>query len=793
MAERVALDRQRPEHIPMGNPCVRCRLPALSHRVEHVFSGRIDQKCKRCGLPYDNHKSNRAPDTRVRSHRVYARRPPSPPLYFGVDGEGQGRKKHIYTFLAAADEAGEHTHFVENREGLSTRECLHFLYGLPKRARLFGYSLGYDVTKILQSLTETPDGRRALWFLLRPERRQRFGPEARKGPYPVLWQGWSLNLQGSKFSFRRTGLKQPGRRRILWDIFKFYQSKFVTALEDWKVGTEEERALILEMKENRAFFDRLPPERVKEYCFLECRKMAEQVRKLIEAHEAAGLELNTFYGAGSTAKCILKKIGIKEHLQPAPEEMRDAVARAFSAGRFELNRIGVVKELVHGWDISSAYPYQMCSLPCLTHGRWEHVSKRAALQRARWALVRYSLPVSHSGGSDSRKKQSQRGEQSWGPFPFRMSKGMKGPTGVNEAGSICYPRSSGGGWVYLPEYLAGEKYFPNVTFEEAWVYRSECECMPFQKIPLYYAERCKIGKEGPGIVLKLGINAGYGSLAQSVGKGEFNSWVWAGMITSGCRAQVLELIGLHRNRDNLLMIATDGILTLEKIQPPEPIDTGTFHVSECKAHKRTCSECPTEQQTKKPLGGWEYKAEKRGMFLARPGVYFPLDPSEKDLRVLRGRGIGRRALLDHWPQIVEAWEQRKPGVWPTVSLSNISRFCGAKTSSHRVLRGGEWVYRVARGNHLPHEITVKGKKEIHPGKPHYGEWIERKVEMSFDPLPKRIGMPDGSLALRDLPPEIMSAPYDRAVLSEEAKELMALAEMLTEQPHADFDVYGGVE
>lgn len=777
----------RPEHSPIGDPCVVCRAPALSHRVEHKFQG-SKKKCERCGLPLDNHRLTRKPDTRERV-RVYQRRAVET-LILGLDGEGKGRDCHRYVFLAAANEDGTRKFSVTNPDGLTTDECLWFLYGLPQRARLFGFSLGYDLTKILQCMTKTAEGRRALWYLMRPEKRQRFGPDAQKGPYPVLWRGWSLNLQGSKFTFGRTTFrgakKSRGKKRILWDIFKFYQSRFVKALTDWKVGTAEERDLIQKMKEQRAWFDTLPPEKIEEYCYLECQKMAEQARTLMEAHDRAGLPLKTFYGAGSTAAVMLKKMGVRRHIAPPPDEMREAVARAFSGGRFELSTLGVIRGQVHGWDISSAYPYQLCQLPCLVHGHWEHVTKRSALEHARWALVRYGLPpsdVRHPGNQHS----------SWGPFPFRFPETYRGKK-HKEQGSICYPISSGGGWVYLQEYLQGERLFPNVEFREAWIFRSECDCMPFLEIPNHYIERCRIGKEGPGIVLKLGCNSCYGKVAQGVGKGQFNSWVWAGMITSGCRAQGLELLGQHRDWSNLLMFATDGILSREKLRPPQPIDTGTAHVYECKKHKRTCAECPTTERTYKPLGGWEHKPSPRGIFLARPGVYFPLDPTEDDLETMRGRGVGRRTILDSWHTIVDAWENRKSGTWPTVALDNVSRFCGSKTTTNRVRRKNskgepEWEYRVASGNHLPHYAKVKGKRTLVQGKPCYGEWIDRKVEMSFDPRPKRIGRPDGTLELRTVPQDLESAPYDRAVLSQEAKDLIGLTEMLAEQPEADFFDY----
>src|SRR5208337_3777511 len=215
-------------------------------------------------------------------------------------------------------------------------------------------------------------------------------------------------------------------------------------------------------------------------------------------------------------------------------------------------------------------------------------------------------------------------------------------------GSICYPSESGGGWIWREEFLAGQKLFPNVLFKEAWVYESDCTCEPpFAQIPICYLNRMKLGKDGAGIILKLGPNACYGKLAQSLGNAPpFQCWIWAGMITSGTRAQMLEMMALHENLDNLLSIATDGLYTLEKLQAPTPKDTGTYRLLDGK-------------ENSKPLGGWELKQIYRPVFFARPGIYFPLNPNEKEVESLRARGIGRKNLMSCHAQIVKAFEKGK--------------------------------------------------------------------------------------------------------------------------------------
>lgn len=665
--------------------------------------------------------------TRCEKHKKLAksvRRKDTRP-FVGIDGEGQGRAPHRYVFLAASTEDGSERWSVENRDGLTTEQCLDFLFSIPAKYRLFAYSFNYDLTKILEDLDN-----RGLYELARPELRKSLDPNA-TFPRPVRWQKYAVNLQGTRFT-----VTAGGKRRTIWDIFKFFQGKFTKALEDWKVGDPKVVKEIARMKDLRSDFDRLDPEEVRQYCFKECELMAQLAHKLVKAHDEAGLKLKAFYGAGSSAGAMLDVMGIKEQLKPHPRKMNAAVTRAFFGGRFENLYVGKIEGTVYNYDISSAYPYQIAFLPCLVHGTWRKVKRRSDLGKYEHAFVRYKL---------NRPKEHMH----WGPFPFR-----------DEDGSICFPCESGGGWVCLAEYLAGEKLFPNVEFVEAWAYVKHCDCQPFKDIPRYYLERLKLGKEGAGIVLKLGCNSCYGKLAQSVGNAIFNSWVWAAMITSGTRAQILEVMGLHKDLRNLLMIATDGIYTREKLDMPKPKDTGT---------DIDVVDQSTGKITRKPLGGWEEKECKYGLFLARPGVYFPPNVTEEEAEKIRARGLGRKVLLDNRDKIMESWE--KHGMKERVEIAKVPRFCGLKTS---VMMSPDGIHTRATG--------LNGKES-----PNYGQWVERQVWMSFSPMPKRSRLDtDGTLRIRSMKNK-RSAPYDKAVRSKEAQAMAEVETMTIEQPDLGWD------
>ncbi len=754
----------KPDHIPDGDVCTKCGKPAIQHRIDHKFDGPIQDECGRCGWPYGMHRMRERKDTRDRSTRTPQIRGPAPKFYAGIDGEGQGRIRHHYVLLAVSDEEGKRRWHIENHNGLSTDECLRFIFDLPEKINLYSFSDQYDLTKILKDV-----GDKELYYLFRPELRQRYGREAFKGPYPVRWNGWYLNMQGTKFSVARVEpgqLKENVRSRIIWDIWKFYQSKFTKALADWKVGEPEVVKLIQRMKDLRDQFDKLTPEEVREYCFQECSLMATLARRLDEAHTAAGLKLKNYYGAGSSASAMLVKMGVKDYMQDPGEELRSILASAFFGGRFDNSRIGGISQRVWGYDISSAYPYQAYRQPCLVHGTWVHRTSRNDVDSARLACVHYGL---------SGTTRAQREAMAWGPFPFRTPDG-----------SICYPADSGGGWIWKDEYIAAESVYPHVQFKEAWCYYTDCDCQPFKAIPQYYLERLRIGKEGPGIVIKLASNSVYGKTAQSVGRGPFNNWVWAGNITSGTRAQIIQAMSLLSDPWNMLMVATDGIQSTERLVMPRPEDTGTDIDVVAQ---------DTGKATRKPLGGWEEKPVDKGVFYARPGVYFPMNPTEEEKEVVRGRGVGRGVVLENWRRIVDTWERwarsnmGRDENWPLVKVANVSRFCGAKSSISRSKgEDGHWVYNRATGDHL-----------ASPPQPCYGEWVTREVTMSFNPMPKRFGLyPDGQRArLRymggpdpfsnELSEE--STPYEKALLSPEAREMIAMNQEMMEQPDGDYADY----
>lgn len=605
----------RPKHTPLAWPICSCGARSSRHRVKHRPYG-TGELCD-CGISRPNHM--------IESGYTYD--------YVGIDGEGIGRKPHKYILLTAADENGK-TWSHENLDGIRSLDALQFVVDSLSGARVFAYGFGYDTTCMLKDL---PNG--LLFRLLRPSLRYDRGRLR-----PIKWNGFKIDwLQG------RLTIEQKDRRVVIWDLVKFFQCTFIKALENWGIPTLN----IEHMKQKRGRFRSSELPAIRSYCRDECIQLAKLARKLLETHRNVDLTLRTYYGPGSTASVAIGKMKAIEHRGHIPDIMVRPVACGFFGGRFEHSVMGPVPE-VYGYDISSAYPYQLYQLPCLDCGEWEHVSLQNAGRR--------TLPQSLLDCTTAICRYEYTGNEgdTFAPFPHRSA-----------SGSICYPYR-GRGWLWLPEIQAAfdtrwRMGWSRVRLLEAWVYKTKCKHRPFADIATYYRRRYELGKDAAGIVLKLAANSVYGKLAQSKGVNpKFQCWPWAGLITSGTRAQILRLVALAPKPSDILAIATDGVYSRVKLDCPKPIDTGTFDLS-------------------KPLGGWEEKHYPDGMLFVKPGIYCSLSP-EGDVRA---RGIGRKSLTSARQELIETWNKGERSFTITVD-----RFYGAKTcigpKLKRSLRYGQW-------------------------------------------------------------------------------------------------------
>lgn len=687
---------------------------------------RFREKQKKALSKRDQAKKDRADE---RMQDMAARRA------IAIDGEGvtlPESGEHVYRYMAACRSDGKVLGELYDEAGILTLDALDFLAGLPKVDEdgvpylgIFGYGLGYDITKFLEGLSS-----RNLYNLFHADQAE---GRVKTGKYRLSMLGKCLDVVDRK-------APKGEKKTLVWDLLKGFQSTFVKALKAWEVGSKRQHDRIEEMKKKRGQFVRESYESVTGYCKEECALLAELVEKYVRAHAEAGIDLRAkYHGAGSTSDAFLTLMNalgkrctreVEDDDLDAFGATKSAFSRAFFGGRAEISRLGIVKGPVSTADIASAYPHALFDLPCVWHGKWKRVEGRGvgrAIQTASLACVHHRMTLDRDHyGQDSRRIRKrplrERGgrkkkkewkdlaeidklpgeraavmgiygdvaELPWGPLPYRT-----------EAGSIVFPAAHPGGWAWTPEYQMAKKHFDGVGATEAWVLRSECQCdRPYRDIGMYYLRRLEWGGS-KGKVLKLGMNGCYGKFAQVIGRNpKYSCRVVAGQITATTRSRMVEGIVTCPDPWSVIYAATDGLIATSELDPPDPPPNETFEGATAKG--------------KAWLGSWEVEHHGESLFIVQPGFYFSLEPKGK----ARTRGTPLEVIDEYRAQIIEQWKN-DPTTKPR-GLPKQDVFHGAKSSIRP-----------------PTSKDTKYRR-----KPSYGTWSKEDRKINYVVNPKRSDLLD---------------------------------------------------
>lgn len=511
-----------------------------------------------------------------------------------IDGEGITLgPKHYYTQLQAVWPTGRK---IVKGSDLGPYEIFEFLFQLPSRHNYVVYGASYDFNMWLRYLPQEAKidlctTNKTCW-----------------GPYTIVWID-------RKF-LRLT----RGRRTItIYDVIAWYQKRFEITLEAWGKGTPEQLAFISRMKALRGNFVNVDPQEIERYCWIECELLVELIDTLCQAIQETPYRPRALYGPGALAQAIFDHHKIKQYMGPYDEEL---ALQAYYGGRFDTALFGWF-ENVHEHDIRSAYPDQIRNLPCLAHGKWvdckDPFKYSSGLYRVKWDV-----------GKDCY----------YPPFPYRDS-----------TGCIWY-LYAGQGWYHADEVRAGIEVFDDsIKVMEGKAWDQECDHKPFDFVEQLYKWRLKISKENyaKGQIVKLGLNSMYGKLVQSVGSKKsappYQNFFWGGATTAGTRAKIMRVIG--SKMDQIISIATDGIISLSQLK----VIIG------------------------KELGEWEYSELAQHIQLSN-GVYHSVeaDGSVKE----RARGIGHGEM--NWQEIQAIY--REKGIAGSYNYTRKARFITIREALH---------------------------------------------------------------------------------------------------------------
>lgn len=498
--------------------------------------------------------------------RDMARRSLGDRPFIGWDGEGytSADGKHHYMLFGAS--TGEEI----SSPSLDTKACLDLLLTVEARhpdSFHVIFAGNYDVNMILRDLP--------VWAL-----------KKLKEDGVVKWEGYTLGYIKSKM-FR---VKKGDVSLTLYDIFTFFGVSFVKALEQY-IGADDADVTRIRLGKTQrsAFdFDSLPD--VREYFRAELRylvRLSDTLRKYLTE---AGIRLSKWHGPGAVASTVLRSKRLTRI--ELPRAIGLAAQYAYLGGRFEQFKIGTHEGTVYQYDIRSAYPSAIATLPRLGSD-WRHESAPTQVQAFGMYRVVYT-----SNARDA-----------WKPHPFGWR---------HRNGAVFYPPTHGGGWVWGTELQSALRYAPGeIRILEGWVLDDTGE-RPYAWIAEMYERRARWKLEGrpAELALKLAMNSIYGKLAQQVGwrikngsitLPKFHQLEYAGYITAFARGRLYE--AMHQAGDALIATETDAVYSTRSLD----LDIGP------------------------DLGQWE-ESRYDGVIYVQSGMYFA---REKDEWKHRTRGFGR--------------------------------------------------------------------------------------------------------------------------------------------------------
>lgn len=401
----------------------------------------------------------------------------------------------------------------------------------------------------------------------------------------------------------------------LWDVGSFFQQSFVKSLRTWGVSLPEGMLEFIEQQKlNRSKFTAEDMPEIDRYMTAELDSLVLLMEDFTDALMEAGITISQWHGPGAIAGALYKSHGIKQHKAITDDNINRAAQYAYGGGRIEPTRKGHLNGRCYYYDVRSCYPAAIARLPSLTDASWL-VSSNPEPEAKPFSLYRVSWDF-------------PSGERFY-PTRHRYVDG-----------SVCYPQTGIGTWLWTPEYELLRDFYPGCfTVEESYLFTSPY-IYPFEWVEEMYYQRQQWKQEGRGAerILKLGLNSLYGKMIQQLGwrpletfedvkdgapVAKLPAWhqlEWGGYVTSSARAQLFR--AARTNSLGVIGFETDGVIT-----------TSPLLVSESDR-----------------LGDWEAESYE-GITYVQSGFYWLDKPNGKVKVKYRGFDAGsvdRNRLLDAW-------------------------------------------------------------------------------------------------------------------------------------------------
>lgn len=448
-------------------------------------------------------------------------------------------------------------------------EHRYILFGSSEGDKVTGYSLGTVecFTLLLQRERQVPHaihiffaGSYDVNMMLKDVPIERL--EVLKAEGFVKWNGYRIEYRKGKY-FR---LNWRDISVTVWDVFSFFGCSAVKAFRQYIPDRENDIAAVEGDKEKRANFINVSMADIERYWILENELYVALCEKLRENLLAAGIRLGRWHGPGAVATVVLKSKGYKR--TELDERVNRAAQYAYAGGRFEQFKVGHYDGPLYQYDIRSAYPFIISTLPGLS-GEWHHEGGYPSSIRD-FSLYRVSFDATVSSRFDPTL-----------PLPLHWRA---------KNGAVFYPPTIGDGWYWGVEVKRLLKHFRSYArITESWIYDDPGD-RPFNWVPAMYERRAQWKRDGnpAQLALKLALNSMYGKMAQQVGwrlnrDGSikiptFHQLEYAGYVTAATRALLFD--AMMQKPEAVIACETDAVFTLSKLKLPVSEKLGSWDLTE---------------------------------------------------------------------------------------------------------------------------------------------------------------------------------------------------------------------
>ena len=307
---------------------------------------------------------------------------------------------------------------------------------------------------------------------------------------------------------------------------------------------------------------------VMEYCRKDAELTLRAAKLMQETIENTKLDIGSLSFRNPISQAKISELYVKDNfdypkIPKGIEKFHYFAYKTYHGGIFSTLKRGFFNQKLFSYDINSAYPYQLQSLPHWGNGVFETIAK----------------PITNKKDKDYSKYGWYKCEFDCEWIPYAdynhahvvemVIEEIEVAVKLNPKRKI-YPTGKRVQWITKIEYewMKKRKFYVKFIAGFEWVKTSDKYDNPFRWCEEVYKRRKEITRKDVGDVreyaLKIVLNGIYGKTAQAKrGMGSLTNFFYASYITAGTRIQICDAI--HVNPGAVIEIATDSILSTEPL------------------------------------------------------------------------------------------------------------------------------------------------------------------------------------------------------------------------------------